>query len=103
MLTVDQILAHKKTQDVCTIDPEATVFTAIKVLSDQNLGALIVIEHGKLVGVVTERDYARKVILMGRSSKTALVREIMSEKVIFVTPQTTIEECMALMINKYIR
>lgn len=103
MLTVDEILAEKTIHDVCTIAPDATVFDAIKVFAEQNLGALIVVEDGRLLGLVTERDYARKVILLGRSSRTTKVREIMSANVIYVAPHTTIEDCMAIMITKYIR
>lgn len=103
MLTVREILSHKRTQDVCTISPESTVFDAIKVFAEQNLGALIVTENRELVGLITERDYARSVILEGRSSKTTRVRDVMLAKVIYVTPDTTIEQCMAIMLGKYIR
>jgi CBS domain-containing protein len=103
MWTVGQILAGKKTQDVCTISPDATVYDAVSVLARHDLGALLVTKEARLVGVMTERDYARKVILKGRSSKTTLVREIMSAHVLYVTPAATIEDCMALMTNKYIR
>lgn len=103
MVTVGQILAGKTTQDVCTISPDSSVLDAITVFAEHNLGALIVTEDGTLQGLITERDYARKVMLLGRSSKTTTVREIMSKKVIFVTETTTIDECMALMINKFIR
>jgi len=101
--TVRQLLSRKKNQDVCTIRPEATVLDAIVMFAEQNLGALIVTEGDQLVGVVSERDYARKVILKGRSSQSTKVREIMSDDVIFARPDTTIEECMALMITRYIR
>jgi CBS domain-containing protein len=103
MDTAGQLLGQKKTQDVCTIGPDAMVYDAIKMLADHNLGALIVTEHDRLVGVFTERDYARKIILRGRSSRTTRVRDIMSDHVIYVTPDTTLDTCMALMINKYIR
>jgi CBS domain-containing protein len=103
MTTAGQVLAQKKLHDVCTISPDATVFEAIKCMAEHNLGALIVTQNDGLVGVITERDYARKVILHGKASKTTLVREIMSDAVIYVTPDTPTEECMALIINKYIR
>lgn len=103
MDTAGQLLAHKTSQDVCTISPDAWVFDAIKILADHNLGALIVTDRDRLVGVFTERDYARKIILKGRSSRTTKVRDIMSDRVIYVTLETPLEECMALMLNKYIR
>ena len=74
-----------------------------KTLEDKNLGALVVVENGKLIGIFTERDYARKVILKGRSSKETLVRDIMSSHPIFVTPDNTIDDCMQLMTDKFIR
>lgn len=103
MYTVGNLLEQKTTHEVCTIGPEATVFEAVRVLAEHNLGALIVTEQGRLVGVFTERDYARNIVLKGRSSKDTYVRDVMSSKVIFVTPESTLEECMSLMINKFIR
>ncbi len=103
MLTVNELLAAKSSHEVCTIGPDATVFDAICVFADRNLGALIVTENERLVGLVTERDYARKIILKGRSSKDTRVRDIMSTKVLFVAPDTGVEECMALMTELYIR
>lgn len=103
MLTVRQILESKPTQEVCTIGPDASVFDAIQVFAEHNLGALIVLDKGALCGVVTERDYARKIVLKGRSSKNTQVNEIMSDKVIFVEPSATIQECMVLMLSRYIR
>lgn len=103
MRLVGKVLAGKKTQDVCTIGPDATVFDAIKVFAEQNLGALIVTESKRVLGLVTERDYVRKVILKGRSSQTTRVEEIMNKEVLCVTPESTVEECMVLMTNKFIR
>ncbi len=103
MITVRQILAGKECQDVCTIGPDRTVYEAVKVFADHNLGALIVTEQSRLLGVFTERDYARKIALMGRSSQTTTVRDVMTTGVISVTPDDNVEDCMALMINKYIR
>jgi CBS domain-containing protein len=79
------------------------VYDALEALEEKNLGALVVVENGKLIGVFTERDYARKVILKGRSSKETLVRHIMSSRPVFVTPDTTIEECMQMMTDRFIR
>lgn len=103
MQTVAGLLQAKKTLDVCTIAPSATVFDAIKMLAEHNLGALIVTDHGQLRGLFSERDYARKVILQGRSSKECKVEEIMSTRVIFVSPSDTIDTCMEIMLKKYIR
>jgi CBS domain-containing protein len=103
MLTVGQILARKAGYDVCTIGPDATVFDAIRMLAEHNIGSLIVTKHEKLLGVITERDYARKVILQGRSSKTTAVCEVMTKDVVYTTPESTLEDCMALMITKFIR
>lgn len=102
MGTVRNIL-QVKGNTVHSVSPDTSVFDALESLEEKNLGALIVCENGKLVGIFTERDYARKVILKGRSSKDTVVRDIMSEKPIYVTPDTTIEQCMQLMTNKFIR
>jgi CBS domain-containing protein len=89
---------------VYTVSPESSVYEALETLENKNLGALIVLEEcGKLDGIFTERDYARKVILKGRSSKETLVQDIMTDRVFFVTPDSKIEECMELMSDKCIR
>lgn len=103
MQTVAQLLESKTTLDICTICPDASVFDAIKVFAEQNLGALIVTEGGVLRGLITERDYARKVILLGRSSKDTKVRDIMSTNIIYVDPDYSIDQCMSIMLHKYIR
>jgi len=102
MSTVRNIL-QKKGNDVYSISPDKSVYDALEELEENNLGSLVVVEKGKLIGVFTERDYARKVILKGRSSKETLVRDIMSSRPIFVNPDNTIEECMRLMSDKLIR
>lgn len=103
MDTVRNILQLKGNL-VYTVSPDASVYEALEILETNNLGSLVVVEDdGKLDGIFTERDYARKVILKGRSSKETLVRDIMTEKPVFVTPDTKIEECMQLMTNKFIR
>jgi len=86
-----------------SVGPEDTVFMAMTLLAQFDIGALLVLDHGKLVGIFSERDYARKVVLKGKASKETLVREIMSEKVSCVTLNQTVEECMALMTDKHIR
>jgi len=100
--TVAAIL-RSKGYDIYYVSPEATVFEALKIMADNGVGALLVLDGEKLVGIMSERDYARKVILLGKSSREAKVREIMSDKVFYVQPHRTADECMALMINKRIR
>ena len=100
--TVASIL-RSKGYDIYSVAPDATVFEALKIMAENSVGALLVLEGEKLVGVLSERDYARKVILLGKSSREAKVREIMSEKVLYVHPDRTAEECMAIMINKRVR
>ena len=86
-----------------SIDPEATIYDAIALMAEKSIGALVVISERKLVGIVSERDYARKVILQGRSSKDTRVREIMTSSVITVTPQNTVDECMRIITNRRVR
>jgi CBS domain-containing protein len=102
MDTVRHLLQEKGHQ-YYTIAPEAMVYEALKLMSEKEIGALLVLEQGRLVGIISERDYARKVILKGKSSLETPVREIMTEKVVFVRPENTLEECMALMTDKRVR
>lgn len=88
---------------IWSIRPEATVYEAVEMLADKRIGALLVMAEGKLVGILSERDYARKVILKGKASKQTLVNEIMTSPVIAVTPQETVDQCMTLMTNRRIR
>jgi CBS domain-containing protein len=92
-----------KGHDVWSIDPEALVYDAMKLMADKGVGALLVMDGAKLVGVISERDYARKIILQGRSSHSTQVREIMTSRVVYTEPERNIEECMALMTDKRIR
>ena len=92
-----------KGRDVWSIEPMASVYDAMKLMADRGVGALMVLERGKLVGIISERDYARKVILEGRSSRTTQVREIMTAHVLYAQPEESIEECMAVMTDKRIR
>ena len=103
MADVVKDLLEIKSKEVWTIEPGASVYDAIAKMADKQIGALVVTEGNKVVGIITERDYARKVILRDRSSKSTAVREIMTERVIYVQPKQTIEECMALMTEKRIR
>ncbi|MEK6571801.1 MAG: CBS domain-containing protein [Bacteroidota bacterium] len=102
MTNVRQIL-ETKGHEVWSVSAEATVYDALKVMSEKNVGALVVLDGGRLEGVISERDYARKVILKGKFSKEMPVREIMSTDVVTVLPNQSIEECMALMTNKRVR
>src|SRR6267378_7843139 len=91
--TVRSILKHKGSE-VWFVTPDQTVYEAIERMADKAVGALIVISDGKLTGIISERDYARKVILKGRSSKTTLVKELMTSPVIFVTSDQAVDQCM---------
>ena len=102
MLTVRQCLG-KKGNEVWSTEPDATVFEALQLMAERDIGALLVLDSGGLVGIFSERDYARKVILYGKSSKETTVGDIMTTQVIFVRPEHTIEECMALMTEERIR
>ncbi len=96
-------LLEKKGNAVSSILPEATVFAALLLMEEKNIGALLVMQQEKLVGIITERDYARKVILRGKLSKETLVREAMTKDVLFVSPDTKADECMTLMTFKHCR
>lgn len=103
MKTVSQILHAKGAADVHAIGPDETVLEAIRHMAEKGIGALVVKEGEAIVGMVTERDYARKVILMGRNSDQTAVREIMSPTVLYVRPQQSNEDCMALMASNRVR
>jgi CBS domain-containing protein len=102
MTTVRQLLRGKG-QSVHTIGPDASVYDALQEMAARDVGALVVTENGEVVGVVSERDYARKLVLMGKISKETQVREIMIDQVICVGPKQTVEGCMALMSEKRVR
>ena len=103
MKSVANILKSKPDQTVYKIAPDVSVYDALRLMADKNIGALLVAEDDKIVGIFTERDYARKVVLMERSSKQTAVREIMTSSVIYVRPDQTNEECMALMTDNRLR
>jgi CBS domain-containing protein len=102
MALVKDLLEHKGKQ-IWSVSPDAAVYTALILMAEKRVGALVVMVDERLVGIVSERDYARKVILKGRSSKDTTVREIMTSKVFYVDPTRHIEECMALMTDKGVR
>jgi CBS domain-containing protein len=101
MTTIRQILAGKP--EIYSIDPEATVFEALRLMEEKNIGALLVMKGEQLVGIFSERDYARRMILQGRTSRETPVRDVMTSKVFVITPDTTSGECMMHMTDRHIR
>ena len=102
MTTIAQLLNAKGDQ-IWSVEPKATIFEALEIMSEKEIGALLVMEDGKLKGIFSERDYARKVILKGKSSKETPVGELMTKKVFYIDSQKTINDCMAMMTAKRIR
>lgn len=92
-----------KGRDVWSIGPDASVFDALKLMAEKDVGALVVLDGGNLVGIISERDYARKIVLLGRASLTTQVKEIMTSRVACVDPDQNVDECMALVTEKRIR
>jgi CBS domain-containing protein len=103
MKTAADVLKSKAHQAVHTITPDALVFDAVKLMADKNIGALLVMEGERIAGIITERDYARKIVLMSRSSRETPVGEIMTSAVMYVRPGQTTEECMVLMTENRLR
>ncbi|MFQ5863762.1 MAG: CBS domain-containing protein [bacterium] len=102
MKLVNQLL-QTKGHEVWSVTPDTSVYQALKLMADKNIGSLLVLEADKLIGIFSERDYARKVILKGKASKNTVVREIMSANVVYIRPDQSVEECMALMTDKRVR
>jgi CBS domain-containing protein len=96
-------ILNNKGNRIWSVGPEETVYDAIAQMADRGIGALLVVSEGRLVGIISERDYARKIILHGRSSKDTLVREIMTSSLITVTPDYTVDECMRIVTEHRIR
>ena len=96
-------LLDKKGHDVYSVSPDATVYDALKLMAEKEVGALVVLEGGKMVGILSERDYARKIILKGKSSKETAVREIMTSKVIHTNPDQKVRKCLSLMTKHHFR
>ena len=102
MTHVEQLIKTKG-NEIWSIAPQATVYEALQIMSEKDVGALLVVDKENLVGIFSERDYARKLILKERSSKDTTVGELMTHKVLYIKPQSTIEDCMALMTAKRVR
>ena len=102
MITIEKILNNKDKQ-IWSVEPKTSIFEALKIMSDKEVGALLVLEDEKLVGIFSERDYARKVILKGKSSKNTQVGELMTKKVLYIDPEKTINDCMVIMTAKHVR
>ena len=96
-------LLDKKGHDVYSVSPDATVYDALKLMAEKEIGALVVLENEKIVGILSERDYARKVILKGKSSKETSVREIMTSDVIHTSPDEKVRKCLSLMTKHHFR
>ncbi len=96
-------LIRKKGSQIFSVSPESSVYEAMQVMSDRNTGAVLVMEHDKVAGILSERDCIRKVDLLGKTSKNTQVREIMTSRVLYVDVSQSVEECMAIMIDKNIR
>ncbi len=102
MQTVRDIL-KKKGSEFYSVTPDTSVYDALKLMAERNIGAVLVLDVGRPVGILSERDYARQVVLKGKASKDTPVREIMTSRVVFVRPEQSVEECMALMTDRRIR
>lgn len=103
MQTTIRNILEVKGHDLWTISPEASVYDALRLMSNKDIGALLIMENDRMVGIMSERDYARKVVLVGKTSRETKVSEIMSPKVFTIHPDQTVEEAMELMNNKHIR
>ena len=102
MNCVSDILKAKGS-DICTISPTATVYVGLQQMAEKDVGAILIVEDGQLIGIFTERDYSRKVILQGKSSLTTPIKELMVRDILYISPSDTVDDCMAIMTEKQIR
>ncbi|MCP4426309.1 MAG: CBS domain-containing protein [Chloroflexi bacterium] len=102
-MTIVSQLLRIKGHDVWSINPDASIFDALKMMSDMNIGAMLVLDEGEVAGIFSERDYARRVVLRGKSSRKTAVKDAMTAEVVSVRPDQTIEDCMTLMTDKHFR
>lgn len=103
MKTVTQLLQVKPHQKIWSVAPDASAYEAVKLMAEKGIGALLVLKEGELIGIVSERDYVRKLVLNDKSAKDTPIREIMTKQVVYIRPEQSIEVCMALMAEKGIR
>lgn len=101
--TIEMVLKNKKFHEVLSLEPDQTVYEALEMMAKYDVGALLVCEQGRLVGILSERDYARKCVLLGHPSRETAVRQIMTSPVMFVSPEHTVDECMNLMTERHFR
>lgn len=103
MSTIRDVLKSKRSSSVWRVTPETTVYDAVKLMSEKNIGALLVVDAGQVAGIMTERDYSRKIVLMNRTSRETKVSQIMTKEVLYVSPDDSVDGCMALMTERRIR
>jgi CBS domain-containing protein len=103
MISMVEEILQRKGREVWTIGPKATVLDALKIMAEKDIGALVVVQDDHLVGIISERDYARKIVLKGKASISTRVKDIMTEKIFYVAPTTTIKECQALLTEQSVR
>jgi len=103
MITAKDLLASKRTGGIWSVAPDTTVYQALELMAEKNIGALLVMERDRLIGIFSERDYARKCVLKGRNSRDTRVADLMSAPVIYVQPEQTAEQCLATMTQRQIR
>jgi CBS domain-containing protein len=103
MMTIDELLRTKDVKEVWSVAPNTAVYEALQEMAKKDIGAVLVVKRDELVGIFSERDYARKIVLKGKSSLDTPVREVMTSEIITITPEYTVEECMTLMTDHHIR
>jgi CBS domain-containing protein len=103
MMTIDELLRTKEVKEIWSVAPNMAVYEALQEMAKKDIGAVLVVDHDKLVGIFSERDYARKIVLKGKSSLDTPVQEVMTSEIVTITPEDTVEECMSLMTDHHIR